>query len=215
MASTSRFDWERAIRALPIRPPLRKLVALMIATYANGNGGNAHPGEDRLAEECGITTRAVRGHLAALREVGLLVRTFNGSQSGRRRLADEYELAIPADVLSRLQEADHRNEGSGVREPITGTSVPDHRNPGAKHRNEGSQITGTRVPPTSTYTKDADQPSPISGHRPASTTGHARETPAGMDATKPHDYAPDEWGLSCRVCGLDEKNARHQPGRAA
>jgi hypothetical protein len=178
--TVDRFEWERAVRALPIRPPVRKLVGLMLATYANKDGSNAHPGEDRLAADCGLTERAVRGHLAALRDdLGLIERTYRGSQSGRRKLADEYALRVPADVVARLQHrnaasgdaAQHRNDGSCVQAPISGISASDHRNLSADHRNLSAWNTGTVLPPTKSNTKDADHTSPTQSTLAASATG--------------------------------------------
>lgn len=214
MSAAKRFEWERAIRALPIRPPVRKLVALMVGTYASADGTNAHPGEDRLAEECGITPRAVRGHLAALRDLGLIVRTFEGAKGGRRKLADVYALEVPADVLTRLKAADHRNDGSGDVEPITGASASDHRNVGADHRNLGGGITGSHVPPTITGTKDVEHASPNPTHSPASTTGGAREGVEQIEFDQPHPYKPDEWNDKCR-CGLPQLNVRHRMRKAS
>jgi hypothetical protein len=48
-----RFQWERVVRDCTL-PPTTKLVALMLATYASGDGTHAHPGQDRLARECGL-----------------------------------------------------------------------------------------------------------------------------------------------------------------
>jgi predicted ArsR family transcriptional regulator len=103
----TRYQWERAIRCMEILPPARKLVALVLATYANNDGTNARPGEGRLAQNCGISERAVRGHLAALRDLGLIVRTFQGSSAGRQKLADSYDLNMPSDS-TRAPEAPFR-----------------------------------------------------------------------------------------------------------
>lgn len=159
-----RFEWERAIRVLDLRPPTRKLVALMVATYADKDGGNAHPGEDRLAAECGITARAVRGHLEALRQVGLLERTFRGSSSGRRKLADCYALNMPADIIQRVAllsdtGEEHRNLSAGTPEIWCRTPEPqrqEHRNPGSAHQ---------------PFIKDGYQPRPICGFCDLPPTG--------------------------------------------
>jgi biotin operon repressor len=181
----TRFDWERAIRQLPIRPPMLNCVALMLATYADRDGKNAHPSEARLASDIGISTRAVRGHLATLRDLGLIERVFTGSAAGRRKLADTYELAQPPDVLARVEhrnesscgKPEHRNEASGDSGGNTGTSVHEHRNLSAEHRNLASKNTGSQVPPTVTGTKDADHSSPQPGHLSEVSTASAREVP--------------------------------------
>lgn len=221
---SGRFDWERAIRALPLRPPVRKLVALTLATYADKDGTNAHPGEDRLAEDCGITTRAVRGHLSALRELGLIVRTFRGSSYGRSKAADEYHLAMPPDVLSRL---DHRNHGAGADQENTGTTVPvfqgeppepQRQNTGTSVQNTGTSASGTPErgfrPPD--QDQGRDQPRPQPHPLPASSPARARDESAAMGegdrklGARPHAYRPDSSNVACETCELPENHPRHQ-----
>lgn len=67
----------------------------MLATYADRDGDNAHPGVDRLAADCECDERTVRRHLTRLADLGLIERTFEGSSAGRRRLADCYRLTMP------------------------------------------------------------------------------------------------------------------------
>lgn len=89
-----RFTWERALRRLVLGRT--KFVALMLATYADRCGDNAHPGVDRLAADCECDERTIRRHLTKLAGLGLIERTFEGSSAGRRRLADCYRLTMPA-----------------------------------------------------------------------------------------------------------------------
>lgn len=92
-APVDRFAWERTLRRLTLGRT--KFVALMLATYADRDGDNAHPGVDRLAADCEADERTIRRHLTRLLELGLIERTFSGSQAGRRRLADCYRLTLP------------------------------------------------------------------------------------------------------------------------
>jgi DNA-binding transcriptional ArsR family regulator len=95
-----RFEFERMIRHLQLSST-SKLVALMLATYAQGSSGdNAHPGEDRLAADCGLSKRTVRTHLALLRSSGLIRRTYKGRANQHSSRADVYELRLPTDVGS-------------------------------------------------------------------------------------------------------------------
>src|SRR5262245_1191745 len=61
-----------------------KLVLLKLADCANEDG-ECHPSKARMAAECGMSRRAIQGHLQKLREQGLLVRherwTVNGRQT--------------------------------------------------------------------------------------------------------------------------------------
>jgi hypothetical protein len=98
----TRFEWERAILALAL-PSTTKLVALALAVYADAKTGeHAHPGEDRLAVDCGLADRVVRRHLFTLRHLRLVDRTWKGRANQYRRMADEYALAIPSDVVEHL-----------------------------------------------------------------------------------------------------------------
>jgi DNA-binding transcriptional ArsR family regulator len=98
----TRFEWERAVLALPL-PSSTKFVGLALAVYCDArNGSHAHPGEDRLAENCCLSDRVVRRHLKTLRHLGLLHRTYKGRANQYRRTADEYALALPASVLEHV-----------------------------------------------------------------------------------------------------------------
>lgn len=91
-----RFMWERHIKQAAI-PPLTKLVALTMATYAGKKGDRIHPGDQNLAADCGITDRAIRTHRKALEELGFIEVTRVRSQ-GR---AAEYRLTWPRDFYDR------------------------------------------------------------------------------------------------------------------
>src|SRR3954447_477314 len=98
----NRFDWERSIQRLRLGMAT-KAVALMLAVYANGDdGGNSHPGVDRLAADLECHERTVRRHLTRLAELGLIEKTFSGSSAGRRRRADCWALTLPDDAAIRI-----------------------------------------------------------------------------------------------------------------
>lgn len=94
-----RFEWERSIRRLRLGHST-KGVALMLATYSDKSGTNAHPGVERLAADLEVDERTVRRHLTRLVDLKLLTKTFEGSSAGRRRLADCYALMLPHDVMA-------------------------------------------------------------------------------------------------------------------
>jgi hypothetical protein len=124
---TTPLPWLRAVRRTKM-PLARKGLALALATYANKDGTNAHPGEARLAADCGINEQSVRRHLAALRDAGLIVRTFRASTTGKRNMADSYDLTVP------VQGRNHRSPVTGASEPTTGNST--------------TGTTGHQLPPT-------------------------------------------------------------------
>lgn len=91
-----RFEWERVVRCMKM-PPELKLTALVLATYANGDGTGAHPGRGKLAEHLDVTERTVRRRLDVLRaDFQLIAKTPMWSGRGRGRKADEYRLTMPA-----------------------------------------------------------------------------------------------------------------------
>jgi Helix-turn-helix domain len=117
-------------------PLSRKGLALALATYANKDGTNTHPGEARLAADCGINEQSVRRHLAALRDVGLIARTFRASTTGKINMADSYDLTIPAE--------DRNRPGTRHRPPVTSYRCLCETN----HRSLVTETTGHLLPPT-------------------------------------------------------------------
>jgi hypothetical protein len=101
MARLMRYEWEGTVRRLAL-PRGVKLVAATMAQYASPDGTQVRPGRERVAEETCYSLKQVDRHLKVLRDLGLLVRVRMGSANGRRALADEYRLVIPADILDRV-----------------------------------------------------------------------------------------------------------------
>jgi hypothetical protein len=77
-------------------------VALVAVTYGNPDGTRIRPSVARLARVCRKDERTVRACLGRLRDLGLLIRVFEGSSAGRSAMADEYRMAIPDDLLERV-----------------------------------------------------------------------------------------------------------------
>jgi hypothetical protein len=141
---SARFEWERAVKGSDM-PPTRKLILLTLATHAN-KGGKAWPSQARLAEECGLSDRAVRKHLAGAMSEGWLERTRTGRNVGRsagESVTSEYRLRTPA-------------TGTGVpladdvcsRNGCSGCQIC-NRNLDALQPEPGRVATGTGVPPIS------------------------------------------------------------------
>jgi hypothetical protein len=98
-------EWTRTLRQLELKSTT-KLVGFVLATYADyDTGGNAYPGEERLAADCNITTRCCRTHLKILRECGLVERRER--PHGQRGVADTYCLRMPADPSTLPRTPDH------------------------------------------------------------------------------------------------------------
>jgi Helix-turn-helix domain len=185
-----RFEWERSIRLLDL-PATTKLVGLMLATYADGNtGGNAHPGQDRLAAECNLSERSVNDHLETLRHLGLLDRTYRGRANQYSRTADTYALTVPADVLTHVERwkravgyveawnAEHRADGLRYRNPRSsskdvccGNLATLLEEPPSVLEEPDDIGRGTPVPPINHVIKDVDQSRSNTGSVSAQTTG--------------------------------------------
>lgn len=104
LIATQRFDWERIIRRVVMPSNLRatKLVALMLATYADGDGTSIYPGTERLADSCQLGRSTVSESLRWLRESFLIYRNEHGNNKGGRKLADKYQLCRPSDWEDRF-----------------------------------------------------------------------------------------------------------------
>jgi DNA-binding transcriptional ArsR family regulator len=114
-----RYEWERVIKSLPL-PSAAKHVALNAATYADAKGCAIFPGNERTVADTGLSDSTVRRAFSLLREVGLLERIVEGRSAGRRGVADEYRMAIPADVLERVVNRGTPVPGTGGLRGITG-----------------------------------------------------------------------------------------------
>lgn len=86
-------SWTSTIRRARISRE-RKLVALMVSSYANTDGTSVRCGVARLATDCQIGYSTARRHLAWLRQVGLVQLVKAGNRRAGR--ADEYRLTISA-----------------------------------------------------------------------------------------------------------------------
>jgi biotin operon repressor len=98
---TSRFEWERIVRRV-VMPPTQKLVALVLASYADRDGSRVRPGNEVLAAVTGQSERSVKRCLSALRDLGLLVVARRGGGRAGAGKATEYQLTIPVDLLDRV-----------------------------------------------------------------------------------------------------------------
>lgn len=115
LAAEHRRAWLRRVRGCPELTHAQRNVVCALGDYADyRDGTNAHPGEVKLADECGLTTRAVRAALARAQELGLIERT--AAANPRTGRAAVYRLIAPT-----------VNTGTTVpvnNPTITGTAVP-------------------------------------------------------------------------------------------
>lgn len=118
------FDQRRRWARMVLRSELtggQKAVLFALETYADyGDGTNAHPGEILLAEDCGMTTRAVRTALDRGKALGLIQQTQPANPKAHK--AAVYRLVVPPVAGANLE----RSTGTGVpvNNSTTGTLLP-------------------------------------------------------------------------------------------
>jgi Helix-turn-helix domain len=182
LAPVKRFEWERIIRRVRMTPSV-KLVALVLATYANRDGGSAHPGVAHLVNVTGLGKRTVIRALEELRNIGLIERTFAGSHAGRRGLADVYRLSRPHDLLSvvPMLSVDEDQVSPGLPDP--GPVEPEPTGPRIvwPHGDQGAEVSpdyaGTGA------ISDTEQV-------PSATEQGAVVTGTGDTSAPPHTHTP-------------------------
>ena len=81
----NRYEWERIMRRVRFGAPMTKYVGMVLAQYANTDGSNAFPSQDKLARVCEVSEKTVRTALGELRERGLIVRDRKGGMRGTQR----------------------------------------------------------------------------------------------------------------------------------
>jgi hypothetical protein len=100
-----RYEWEPVMRAHPVSKPSVKLVALVMATYANTRtGGQVRPGVARLVADTGTSRNVVLRALAELKDLGLIDQLTRGGNLGRasKGMASIYQLTVPSDLSEFL-----------------------------------------------------------------------------------------------------------------
>ncbi|WP_337456598.1 helix-turn-helix domain-containing protein [Prescottella sp. D32] len=110
---SDRFEWERIVRRVHMVQST-KLLAFVLATYADMNGSRVRPGVGRLSRVAGVTDRTVKRALATLRELGLIERVKQGNRWAGH--ADEYRLTIPTNLLDLPMLDPDENDRSGGRQ---------------------------------------------------------------------------------------------------
>lgn len=109
-------DWRRAVADSPLHST-EKHVALTLSLYFSADGGNAHPGADRLAKDTSLNAGTIRRTLTALQELGWIVQTEKGGSDERGRRANVYHLTYPAHRTPRAQDDPLPDPAHRTREP--------------------------------------------------------------------------------------------------
>ncbi|WP_156624658.1 hypothetical protein [Mycobacterium sp. 852002-30065_SCH5024008] len=191
MDARERREWKRYVLGLPDgkRPECMtwawKGVLLALETFADYPAGtNAHPGEEKLAEVCGLTTRTVRDALKRGRDLKLIEQTAR--ENPKRGRAAVYRL-----ISTGITVPVENPSGKGSLGVSTGTGVPledgFYRNNGTFLPERGGVSTGTGVPPTKPYTPDPLNTRSVgTGERKSGTSPHPDLCPPPAP-----DFTPD------------------------
>jgi DNA-binding transcriptional ArsR family regulator len=126
--SAGRFEWERIVRRASLQPT-EKLVALLLATYADPDGTRVKPGTERLMRVSGLSKSTIIRALTALRDAELLDRVEERFRNGRKGGCDVYRLTRPSrfDAIGMLDPDEERVS------LVTLDSFPGHPQPGVTH----------------------------------------------------------------------------------
>jgi len=101
MNAAQRREWREHVYGCPELSEAQRLVLLALSEFADWpDGTNAHPGTDRLAELCGLKTRAVEYALARGRALKLIQQTQRAKP--KRGWASVYRL-VPVPAITRTQ----------------------------------------------------------------------------------------------------------------
>ena len=93
-----------------------KLVIMVLSDYFDEEDQCAWPSQARLAKECLITDRGLRGVLERLERFGLIRIEHGGHKGNKYFLPFAEEVEERSSVLVRNMEGDYRNGGSGDEE---------------------------------------------------------------------------------------------------
>lgn len=202
MGPEQRRQWVRKVLGHSELKSGAKVVLLALGTYANyDDGSEAHPGEDKLAADTGLTTRAVQLAMRQGRELGLIIRTKAANPKAGK--AAEWKLTMPPDddpntrTTVRVENVSTRTTVR-VDNPNTRTDV---RVETGQYPNQ--QVVSTRTPVPTTF----PAPSLI-----GETSGGGGKS---VDANGPrpqchlHDENDDE---PCRYCKRRRKWDEANPG---
>lgn len=125
-------EWIPVFRRV-IADPSVKCVGIWAATYGDPDGTKIYPGNPRLANITGLSDKAVRNALKAIRGYGLMHRCSIGSAAGRRGISDEYQLTIPVDIFERVPMLTPEEEHPDPERPVLFT-MDEARNTGTGYR---------------------------------------------------------------------------------
>ncbi|HEV2346422.1 MAG TPA: hypothetical protein VGS97_20150 [Actinocrinis sp.] len=202
-----RNDWEVVVRRLAL-PDAAKLLALLLATFANPDGSSIRPGDELVGDLCDWSQKYVREQMKVLRDFGLI----ECVRPAARRRAAVYQLTFPGEGTEpaplRVDPAGvrlvERTRGRGGRKPkLTGTPVPvnqdDDGNSSSGHDEDDRNWSSPQEPDDRNWNSGQSGPDgPMTGtgvpvtesspelEFPMTGTG----VPNDRNSSSPHHYRP-------------------------
>lgn len=99
MADATVREWTDVVRRARLGRST-KTVAFALATYADADGSRVFPGIARLSIDAECSYQTAKRAMARLREIGLIALVRAATRRGQ---ADEYRLALPEDLLDKVE----------------------------------------------------------------------------------------------------------------
>lgn len=151
-------------------------VLLTAATYANyKDGGNIHPGRQRLAEETGCSINTVDDSMKVFIDRGYMKLSQQGGNQVRKGFANVYQLTYPAWILD-----------ASTRYPTTGELEEQEDPQDTQSVTEGTQPLGSRSP-----TIGVEGPQSVGTHH---SIDHSIDHSIHLVTSNPSEL-PDEFNL--------------------
>lgn len=175
------FIVSRAVKASDLQPSGLRLVALVLADYAHDTGRSVYPSLETIGEECALSRKQARRHVATLVASGVLVLVTDARQHStavyRFDLDVLHGLCTP---WAERKAADKAARGGGMGatpESNPEAALPPLRDP--THAIQGSRPWPSEVPPM--------------GFRgPAQGLQGSRPGPSGVPPTTPYPHDPHD-----------------------
>jgi len=162
-----RATWTRAIRGRI--PELRDVAAAhTMASYANRDGSNAHPGVARLVKDLMSSDKTVRRALASLIEAGWVTVSYRA----RRKLgeADVHCLSVPAPLAVEMELWTETSGAQWMERPTSEPKRPDAAVTGDRKKRPFPPVTVDRkksvVPVTNGFVPVKSSVLPVTGDLP-------------------------------------------------
>jgi hypothetical protein len=195
-------EWVNVVRRARLHATT-KLVALLVATYADPDGTSIYPGVARLAIQSSHGYRTVQRELARLRAMGLIEQL---PRTGvRRGWSTPYRLILASDLLDKLDLPTPAAEDLAV-DNLARRYRGRHRAPKSARQPDGAQIDDCTPPGDTTARHDqlADQEK---AHRTLHVPPPGFNPPS--DETDLRNGGQGSWGHQAGD-GIDDEEARRK-----